>query len=166
MIPDNLLPAAYNDACIAGGFAACPSLATDMDVWVFVPKSATLEEAREAILQHLKAERFYAKEEAEERRERSTDEGGYEISGRVLKVAKVLVAMDIHILVTDFELGGLLSSFDISTHQVALVPGGMIRGGDWTPITEPPVKLKDTPTTDARMEKIAKRYGHEVPTNA
>lgn len=165
MIPRNLLPDDYYDgACIAGGYAACPALASDMDVWVFVP-SYLLEDARALILEHLSHYGFsYTKEERERQRAEGTDPGGYDVSGFILKVARVSLGHEtIHILVTSFPgVLELLSSFDVSTHQVALTDAGVIRGGDWTPITEPPVKLKDSPTTDERMRKIARRYGHEA----
>jgi len=68
MLPANLLPEPYQStAFIAGGWAACPSLATDMDVWVPVPSPHVskpepndirvlvhLHKVREEILKHLK----------------------------------------------------------------------------------------------------------------
>src|SRR5947208_1473633 len=72
VIPDDLLPEKYREfAFIAGGFAACPSLASDMDVWVLTPYPARmhddnipfddlrvhvwLQERRQELLEHLKA---------------------------------------------------------------------------------------------------------------
>lgn len=60
MIPDDLLPEKYRDqAFIAGGFAACPSLANDMDVWVMAPCPFTNETGADdlRVLVHLHAVR-------------------------------------------------------------------------------------------------------------
>lgn len=90
---------------------------------------------------------------------------GYEGVFTVRKVANVRVdtGQPIHLMVTTAEtVEDLLTSFDISTHQVAIMNDGrIVRGSHWAAITVLPSALKDTPTTPARMVKIARRYGHE-----
>ena len=161
MIPKNLVPEGYT-AFIAGGYAACPALAADMDVWVSVrPAQATLDEVREQLLAHL-ADWDFGNFSFTEEMETRQCEGYQGMPGAlILKVAKVQVgALTVHLLLTDGDVFSLLESFDISTHQIALTERGAVKGSMWTPITEPPIKLRDTPTTDARMEKIRARYAH------
>lgn len=161
MIPRDLLPegAFY---FIAGGWAACPSLATDKDVWVTYPRGTNLVAARQHILDHLKETGYWYTEEQDGRTE-TVNDGYAGIEVNILKVAVVNFVVPIHILVTDAMAHEVLQGFDVSTHQIVLLSdGGIQYGPDWTPITVPPIKLKNTPTTDARMRKIAARYGHSV----
>jgi len=67
----------------------------------------------------------------------------------------------VHIMLTDEpEVGVLLSSFDVSTHRIAITKMGVVRGEGWTPITTAPIALKPNENTLARMKKIAERYRH------
>ena len=168
MIPRNLLPEGLV-AFIAGGYAACPALAEDMDVWVSTRLSRKpvlpLPELRQLILDHLKQQGFMF---APQDDTRQTEAGleGYEIEVNILKVAMVSgeslfesdYRLPIHILVTDANCSQVLEGFDISTHQVALTYDGPVVGRDWTPLTEEPVVLKNSPKTPARLEKIRNRY--------
>ena len=166
MIPKELLPSDLaNCAFIAGGYAACPALATDIDVWVYIQKeSETLREARARILGWLESEMWpYEEEEANSRRE-GFDKDGYSISSvKVAVVRSPHWSHPVHIIVTNAQPAELLETFDISTHQVAIVFGNVVKGSKWTPVTQPPVMLRNTPTTPERMEKIRTRYGHSIP---
>lgn len=164
MIPEGLLPSREQEAFIAGGWAACPSLASDMDVWVRVdPFERSIDKVREHLVDYLKNLFLYEFEEQADERKSLTgvDEQGYDIEVEMRKVGKVTYfAQPIHIMLTYASVDKLLQCFDVSTHQIAITDQGIVKGEKWTPITVPPVKLKHTPTTDARMEKIAIRYGH------
>lgn len=159
MIPSYLLPEG-TPYFVAGGWAACPALATDMDIWVI---SRTPAPTRTELLDHFKMRLFVDEYEEERSDEVEGDVDAYS-NPLTLKVARVSIGQKrFHILVTSGDITDVLNGFDISTHQVAITDSGtVVRGYSWTPITEPPVKLKDTPTTDVRMLKIATRYGHAI----
>lgn len=157
MIPRNLVPDQhYNNTFIAGGYAACPAMATDIDVWVFVDGGTQpLDEAREDVLKHLQAN-FDITEDV------GGTVGDYNGVGiNILKVAFVRgYTLPIHIMVCDAPCGIVLKNFDISTHQVALTPHGVVIGEHWTPITVPPVVLErmENEHTQSRLQKITERY--------
>lgn len=155
-IPDDLLPTGTN-AYIAGGYAACPERALDIDLWVRVPTLEDLSLFRQQLLDHL-VERRFAFTPLEDRREYKDDYG--EFMGGVMKVAKVPYApYPIHIMVTDLGPVDLCDTFDISTHMVAWDGERCFRNPDkWTALTEDPIAWKDTPTTTERLEKIRTRY--------
>jgi hypothetical protein len=160
MIPSYLLPEG-TPYFVAGGWAACPALATDMDIWVRSQYPARL---RTEILEHFK-EKLFVDEYEELADARATEEVIPYGDALTIKVATVTLGSSVfHILVTSGSILEVLDSFDVSTHQVAITDSGIVvRGHSWTPVTEPPVKLKHTSTTDERMAKIAARYGHALP---
>lgn len=163
MIPAGLLPEG-TVWCIAGGWAACPALAADQDVWVLIDTEETsLEDAREQLLDHLRS--YFATDPnalAEVNDERIADPKDYDNTMvHILKVAEFYEAKrKIHVMVTDAPSARyLLRTFDISTHQIAIeADGRVIKGDDWTPFSVPPVRLRETKTTSERMVKIAARY--------
>lgn len=160
MIPNDLLPPGTR-AFIAGGYAACPALATDMDVWVQVYSEGEIEPMRARLLDHFRTSAIPYTEET------GTNEN-YGLDTRrtvTAKCAKVYRRIPIHVLVTTGGVAAVLDSFDISTHMVALTPWGVQRGADYTPITETPRVLRQTPTTPARLLKICTRYGLTVPSS-
>jgi hypothetical protein len=182
VIPKGLLPAELMErAFIAGGYAACPALATDMDLWVKVSDvGRTVDESRQEteamqlgrtlILEHLEREFF-----PYEVQENTVTSNGDTIDGYPVSVMKVAVVNSphlshpIHIMVCGGSIQELLETFDISTHQIALSFGGVIKGPRWTPITERPVIIQSatgvsTQKTQERLEKIAARYGHSIRT--
>lgn len=190
MIPEKLLPEKWQPfAFIAGGYAACPSLAGDMDVWVLAPcpfrnrhepeKCAFddlrvhvwLQQRREELLTHLR--RNYTRwQVAEETENRSVEHDGvptpytHDLAHMVLRVAKITShSLPIHLLVVDAEFPKqVIDGFDISTHSVALVPDvGVVRGSNWTPITDVPEVLRTNEKTPDRMDKICTRYGVRNP---
>lgn len=157
MIPRNLVPESlYDQTFIAGGYAACPSLATDMDVWIFVDGSlANLEDARRQVLEHLQAHFDVAEEQG------GTIHDYQGVYVNILKVAFVQgFTLPIHVMVCDAPCGIILKNFDISTHQVALTPQGVVKDDNWTSVMEPPVVLErmENEHTQARLEKIRRRY--------
>lgn len=169
MFPKNLLPEQFRESwCIAGGWAACPALASDMDVWVFGVATDKLAEVRQQLLDHLaaerKAKRMYYFEEGVETREVE----GYDHPNQVQKVAEIFApfpAKKIHLMVTDASAPGeIIAGFDISTHAVAITHTGFIyQSADYTAPHVRPYQLKATKTTTDRMAKICKRFGHPVP---
>lgn len=163
-------------AVIAGGFAACPALASDIDVWVL--DCVSPEETRDEIIKcwyvtgrMRVASPMMSKITLEpdnhsliQGREHSAGYGAtkeWQIC-RVGTVELLNSSKPFHILTTDctsaFEL---VETFDISTHAVAFSPTTMhvTHGSKWTKLTEPPQKLRDTPTTAERLVKICGRYG-------
>lgn len=166
MLPKRLLPPDMMDsAFIAGGYAACPALARDIDLWVTVPQGESLRGARNEILAWLEIEMWPYEAEADNLiRNLGKANDGYTacLTGKVAIVRSPHMTHPIHIMVTSVSPADLLETFDVSTHQVAIVFGNVIKGTGWTPVTEPPRMLKMTPTTPERMEKIAARYGHSL----
>lgn len=167
VLPENLIPNEFGmSGFIAGGYAACPELASDIDVWVTVPESDNLSIARERLLAHLTAQGYAFEPE----------EGAKSVSDpypfATVKVAIVQVpgSLPVHLLVTGGSMEQVLNDFDISTHQCAITRRGerVYKGDRFTPLTEEPRILKMTPTTPARLEKIRARYAHLRPqeTNA
>lgn len=185
MIPKNLVPPGMGEVFIAGGYAACPALASDVDVWVSVPNGdkRALDDTRFAILQHLRDQPgFVVEEQDRENSPRmlaqkrvyaqvdtemskglflvSTFEG-YHLALLLRRVATVTVeggSLPFHIIVVAGGVDDVLSSFDISTHQIALTEKGVVRGEHWTPIWEYPVVITQKYTTSKRLSKIADRY--------
>lgn len=157
MIPRNLVPDhLYNSVFIAGGFAACPALASDIDVWVPYIGGEDLLLMRRQLLSHLHAEGFVATEE----------EGGtvHDYNGvaiNILKVAVIDGGTPIHLMVCNAPVDIVLQNFDISTHQIALTANGVVKGAGWTSTMVPPVVFEDKENehTPERLKKIAERYG-------
>ena len=182
MIPERLLPEQYRtDAFIAGGFAACPALAADIDVWIPVP-AGQCDFARLEILNYLNDKCIDFDEQDGEHSARrrfqdnralansqllSTFEGYHTVLflRRVAIVRLVGASLPYHLIVVEGHIDEILSSFDISTHQVALTSNGVVRGEHWTPVTEPPVVITEKYTTPARIQKIRQRYGFNPVTD-
>lgn len=176
MFPVDLLPEAYRKSwCIAGGFAACPALATDMDVWVYglpTEKQAPgkLLAVRDEILDY-----FAAYKKTRTYRDlwfgytpgvetRTTESYGHPcVIHKVAMIHATGTRKPIHLMVTDADSPMMLiDGFDVSTHAVALNhDGGVFYNIDtYTPPNEPPRQLRDTVTTPDRLRKIAARFGH------
>ena len=183
MIPRGLLPdgpdGAY--AFIAGGFAACPALAQDVDIWCSIDLTGSYDpflavwQARDRILDHVRM--FCVEQQAQfvEHDGADTERGswdsprgrltstfeGYHMPLPIRRVGAVTIpghTLPYHIIVVGGDVDEVLSSFDISTHMIALTSWGVIRGEQWTPIWEPPVVLTQKYTTPERLEKIRARY--------
>lgn len=163
MIPENLLPKGTK-WCIAGGYAACPALACDIDVWVYGVRSAedSLQIRRAEILLHIAKAGFRVVTETGD----NVANDGYEDKDiSILKVGRVdqKDGLPIHVMVTDATTPErLLESFDISTHAVAVGPGFVVKAAGWTPPHVPPVAFGQHATTTERMVRIATRFGHKI----
>lgn len=160
MIPENLLPKGVQ-WCIAGGYAACPALASDIDVWVLNVPTHDLQVRRAEILLHLAKQRFNVKTETGD----NTPGDGYEDKAiGILKVGRVTppTGLAIQVMVTDADVARLLESFDVSTHAVAVGPGFVTTHPQWTPPHVPPVAFSQHATTAERLARIAERFGHKV----
>lgn len=160
--------------CVAGGWAACPQLATDQDVWVFIDQwdiSELRSEDRLSKLARLRLEMLVVWPDITPEGPSIADSKGdhqdfdednlarYGDCG--IGVIKVGILGNRHILLTDAEdIQQLLSHFDISTHQCAIDQDmTFIRGTEWTPITEDPKVLRTGgEQTAVRLEKIRARY--------
>lgn len=152
--------------CIAGGYAACPALAGDIDIWILGVEPGHLEQERARALLHLQNLDTRTTESNDARTAMGRD--NYEgIDIEIRKVAYVNAGpKHIHVMVTNAESpNALLSSFDISTHAVALLPNGFIvTGNGFTTPHERPVAVRENGKTPARMEKIRARFGRDPKT--
>lgn len=162
MITLNCLPITFQHSwCIAGGFAACPALADDVDVWVW--GRYDLAESRQTILDHLKARHLRHTVEAV-----STElEASQRYGNLVIKIEKVAVVSGggkpIHIMVTDAPCPeALVSAFDISTHAVAFDNNfGIAAALEFTHPGELPRLMEHAnDRTPERLGKILARFGH------
>lgn len=178
MIPAGLLPP-NTPWFIAGGYAACPALANDIDVWVCEPV-ADLEETRVRLLVHL--EQFVAARNpgpgfaylSPYKRWRVAAEQGvstaplYDQDHIDIRKVAVVLAPDhakvkpIHVIVTNApDAGSILSGFDISTHAVAIDHTGRVwRHNLWTAPHQPPAVIRTNPKTQERLDRICQRFGH------
>ena len=175
MLPRDLLPSQFqHKAFIAGGYAACPALANDIDVWIPVYPIESrnpweeLVLTRKQILIHLEFARIHRGFNVEEQDGdetvratlRSTFEG-YCLPLPIRRAAAVQIpgaSLPYHLVLVAGDIDEVLSSFDISTHQIALTEYGVVKGEHWTPLWEPPVIIQHKFTTTARIEKIRARY--------
>lgn len=166
MIPTGLLPEGTK-WCIAGGYAACPALASDIDVWVYGVPRDNLQVHRAELLLHLAKRDFHVATEAGDNLQNEE----YETDGQVsiLKVARIGIGrgngnMPVHVMVTDARtVHDVLGHFDVSTHAVAIdYNGSVIKHKRWTPPQDPPVALMNHTTTYDRVERITERFR---PTN-
>lgn len=154
MIPRNLLPEGRN-YFIAGGYAVCPALATDIDVWVQA-EYEDVDEVRVELLRHLKDQGFDYTEQDPARH------GVDDYPGSTVKVATidsiVHFGKPIHLLVTNAGVERVVNSFDLSISQVALTEYQVILGDSWTPTTSQIHVVRQTRTTDERLAKYRKRF--------
>jgi hypothetical protein len=157
MIPNNLLPPGV-EYFIAGGYAVCPALATDRDV--FVQTTGNLEDIRAMLLDYMRANGFTVVEESKVDVSDAYDGGIVEIS----KVGKVLMGtkgLPIHVLVTQADVQDVLNTFDITTSQVAITrTGKVVKGNSWTSPARAPQITKSIPSTPERLVKYQLRFGH------
>ena len=166
MIPSNLLPEG-SKWCVAGGYAACPALAGDTDIWVMV--ETDLFGAYELLVHHLKQQ---VDDEWLIIAPRPDAAGAdfvvhqLYVDEATVKVAQLYTdGRQFHIMLTYLNSPeSIIGRFDISTHQVALTATGrVVTGPEWTPVSVPPVVSRHTgDRTTARLAKIQQRYGHDV----
>ncbi len=179
MLPLTLLPAPYNEtAFIAGGYAACPGLAEDIDVWCPVdltepsgglasnPFEVVWNE-RDRVVKYLRAqfgEAFIEQDGVGTPRDRTklqTTFEGYNLPIPIRRAGSVTLegcSLPYHIICVGGDVDEVLSSFDISTHAIALTPKGVVKDANWTPPMVEPKILLHKYTSAARFEKIRMRY--------
>lgn len=140
---------------IAGGWAACPQLASDQDVWIAAKPNEDIGE----VAQKLQG----AFSEIDTDDALANDAEGYEDLG--IDVVRVGSLDNRHIMVTNVEdIKMFLDAFDISTHQCAITSEmEFVKGHQFTPITAAPIQLRDHTKTPSRMRKIAERYAFLRP---
>lgn len=152
--------------CIAGGYAACPALASDIDVWIYGVEPEDVETMVQAARAHL----MQAGLRHEIQDDTRTQEGAGNYVGLTCEIRKVAIVtgapQPIHLMVTTaYDPLELLSGFDISTHAVAILPNGTaLRGDSWTPPHVDPRAVHETTKTPARMAKIRARFGRDPKT--
>jgi hypothetical protein len=174
MISPSLLPEEFRESfCIAGGFAACPVLANDIDVWVYGIDTDQLEDARNIILSYLNnggANDYNHVPEAGDESQVAYEHGMVHIKKvAVLKRGPLLKPnrryKPIHIMVTDaHNPGDIIDGFDIGTHAVAIDHDGRVwkhRHG-WDAPHQRPSILRVNVHTQKRLDKITHRFGHET----
>lgn len=166
MIEKHLLPEGER-YFIAGGFAACPALANDVDVWV-ESSYYNPELSRKKLLEHLMLTYGVLNITVEETGETCAYSDIGE-SFQTMKVASLRGDNGVryHIMVTTGDVLQVLHGFDISTHQVAITSEGVVvTGDDFTKTSEPPRVLRDTPSTPERLIKITQRYAAYQPVES
>lgn len=185
MLPVNLLPAPYDHtAFIAGGFAACPALAEDVDVWCPVdimsaPHDDPFElvwTERDRVVAYLHREFgscFIEHDGINAKRHEVptlpsirhgklvTTFEGYHLPIAIRRAGMVTMegcSLPYHIILVGGDVDEVLSSFDISTHAVALTRKGVVCSEYWTSPLEEPKVIHQKYTTDARLVKVKARY--------
>lgn len=187
MLPANLLPYPQDEAAfIAGGFAACPALAEDIDVWVPVDVTGVDDpfdavwKMRDYLVAYLRQEfgaAFTEHDGMDSRRhvvptppsqrhgKLLTTFEGYHLPIPIRRAGVVVVeggSLPYHIIVVGGDVDEVLSSFDITSHMVALTRKGVVVGEHYTPPFEEPRVVTKKYTTEARLAKIRARYRFPV----
>jgi hypothetical protein len=177
VIPEFLNRSLYGlNWMLAGGWAACPTLASDRDVWVFGLQADELESERHSLLDTLRLN-VKSPYVMEEQNDIQTGRGyeGVEITIRKVCVIDTrrkdgdtfndcrdgsLRIQPIHLMVTDAPSPiAVLMNFDVSTHAVAIMPEGQIHLHPmWTPVNEQPRVLLNNSNTPERMTRITARF--------
>lgn len=158
----DLIPAGL-DWCIAGGYAACPALARDIDVWIYNIASEDLESQRDLLAQELSRVYRCAFVPSTETRASSSY---LQDKISILKVGEVIQRKPIHLIVTDAGRPmDILCGFDVSTHAVATLPNGdVVVHPLYTHPGQPPIALASNEKTPERLARIAARFGHSEVT--
>lgn len=161
--------------CIAGGFAACPALANDIDVWVYQQSDLSL--ARTRVLEHLgemlalapKYGKPFVLEAVTGSEQQQASERYQNMRVNIEKVAMVYgrngfsKVKPVHLMVTDApDPSVILSGFDVSTHAVAIDQNGRVHTQNFTHPGEKPQALLRNEKTPTRMKRIAERFGHTL----
>jgi len=163
MIPARLLPGDLR-YCVAGGWAACPALATDVDVWVYGVEHEEFDGECGRITRHLSKTYYDDFDPLTEQTKLVT----YDHVIPVRKIGRVyddVAQATYDIMVCEANTPyQLLDGFDISTHMVAIdYTGRVIKHDLWTPSKQMPLINRMTSKTGDRMRKICKRFGLDVP---
>lgn len=158
LVPERLRSNAY----VAGGFAADPIGAEDVDVWILGVQGDRSELLNHMIQINRDFENGLVFKHGQES-DYNVDNGPFNVVGDVLGVEGI-GKRKVQILFSFAKnIQDLLKTFDITTHQIAvrLNDGETVVAPTWTPPYEQPrVVLFDRPqVTLRRLEKIAPRYG-------
>lgn len=168
------------DWCVAGGFAACPAAAADVDVWLYglrftqdgdhdltTRRADLLARIEKALPEwNVKAPIWTEKRWRFNTEENSTQFPAYQGEILIEKVG-VLYAPQarflkpIHIMLTEAgSPGDVIYGFDVSTHAVAVNSDGRIfKSSGYTLPHQPPFMLQENTLTPERMERICQRFG-------
>ena len=177
MFPIELLPEAFQKQwCVAGGYAACPALSNDVDVWVYRVPTLQLDDTREQLLEHLNTVAHIENVPAHRSlqyhvipgEETRTAESYCQEFIQIKKVAIVYGRRTyhdmkpVHVVVTDAQNPGvIITGFDISTHAVAIEWNGRVWKTGYTAPQERPRRLRiANEHTEPRMIRICERFGH------
>jgi hypothetical protein len=170
-IPESL----HDQFVVAGGYACCPELAGDIDMWLLVGAKATpedtemhMEDLRGDLYSHLHkmgASLSSAGKETPEylfgkRRLVGTIQGFWKTGGYLRQYIKAETNLQFIIAPCD-TAQELVDSFDLSTHAIAFQGDQYTFAKQWTRREVPPVVMRwDQPaTTLKRIHKICARYG-------
>lgn len=142
---------------IAGGYAAVPALAEDIDVWIRAKSEIEARVIKEIVRKRLISRGLdWVREDSEERRTY------HDLPIVTMKIGKVFLegmVQPVQFIVTTATVGEVLENFDVSAHQVAILSNGkVVKGPHWTPPFEPPYALRQNEKTAERLERITKRY--------
>lgn len=183
MLPINLLPPPYDEtAFIAGGYAACPGLAEDIDVWCPVDiinvddpfERVWSERNHIATWLHDHFSTFVEHDGPDSPRQTrprswhadhtqlNTTFEGYHLQIPIRRAGVVTLSgasLPYHIIAVGGDVDEVLSSFDITTHAIALTRKGVVKSEHWTSVLDEPRVINQKFTTDARLAKIRARYG-------
>ena len=159
---------------IAGGYAAVPAMAEDIDVWITVQDEKEALAVKE-IIRNRAIERSldWVREDSRELTVYSQN-----LTLLTMKVMKVMPDtasfsfpafgavryLPVQFIVTTGDVHQVLKNFDISTHQVAIMPNGHIfTGPEWTNPLQPVEKLRENPNTAPRFARLTERYRKDCP---
>ena len=156
----------HRDACVAGGYAADPEQANDIDLWVLGITPEQFDTVEREIRQHLHNNYLLSSVDPPLRDSQHYDEHPGQF--RVVSIQSGPAPMGVQILITKQPtLGQLLKQFDISTHALGymVVSREVEQAEGWTSIMEPPRVLtyaRPTATT-LRLDRVVARYGVQPP---
>lgn len=168
MIPSDLLPPEHMpNAFIAGGYAACPATARDIDVWIsYQSKAPGIMSSlfRKSFIETAISIREWMENHYSDVKIKPAVDGEYSNVLHILQCGTIegIATLPIQVMLVKGTVEQLLETFDISTHQIALTPRGVITGSQWTPLYKAPKIISDAPhhTTPERLERFRERYKH------
>ena len=139
------------DLFIAGGWAANPFRADDIDIWVYRPECVVSEDYYKKLGNLIHGATKYEMMNAE-------------INDPTRKPTTYLewYGKPVQIFETPFQIFELMDLFDLSCHQYALTHNGVLcRGENAThPVDDDIVVMTPDHSTPHRLNKVLERYGH------
>jgi len=147
MIPEALLPLFTAcrlleiPICIAGGYAACPEKASDIDVWI--KTKSLLPQTVADVLNGQFGHRTWTTLPADARNAWGFRNRRQLAHTRSDKFRMPGLDKPVEVMLTDSLPQELIAGFDISTHAVAITSTGTYRAKFWTPVDEAPVINED-----------------------